>query len=119
MRAAPSSKWTVKKKFVGSWRIIELQGYDDEYIDLCGPGIVRIFSRGGGRMAFGAVDAELDCKLDHWSKEVVHFTFEGGDEGDPICGRGYCTVDGDQMVGHLFWHLGDDVGFKAKRTSKM
>ena len=114
----PSGRWTVKKKFVGSWRIIELQGYDAEYINRCGPATLKMSSRGVGHVNFGAVEAEIDCKMDDLDERVVRFTFEGGDEGDPICGRGYCVIEGEQMVGRMFRHMGDEFGFKAKRMSK-
>lgn len=114
----PPGKWAVKKKFVGSWRIIELQGFDSEYVDLCGPAKVKITPRGVGHINFGAVEVEIDCKMDDLDERVIRFTFEGGDEGDPICGRGYCLVDGDQMAGRIFRHFGDEFGFKATRLSK-
>jgi hypothetical protein len=114
----PSGKWTVKKKFVGQWRVTELQGFDADYINLCGPAKVRISTRGTGRMNFGAVEVELDCKMDDLDERVLRFSFEGADEGDPIGGRGYCLVDGDVMTGRLFRHHGDEFGFRAKRAAK-
>lgn len=48
-------------------------------------------------------------------ERVLRFTFEGGDKGDPISGRGYCLVNGGQMAGRMFRHCGDELGFKAKR----
>ena len=112
------AKWAVKKRFVGSWRITELQGYDSAYVDLCGPAKVKITTRGWGSVSFGAIEAEIDCKTDDLDDRVLRFSFEGGDEGDSICGRGYCVVDGDQMTGRFFRHLGDEFGFKASRLAK-
>lgn len=114
----PPGRWAVRKKFVGSWRIIELQGFDSDYVDLCGPAKLKITPGGGGHINFGAVEAEFDCKMDDLDERVIRSTFEGGDEGDSICGRGYCLVDGDQMIGRMFRHFGDEFGFKAKRLSK-
>jgi hypothetical protein len=114
----PPGKWTVKKKFVGQWRVTELQGFDAEYVDLCGPAKLHVSTRGIGRMNFGAVDIELDCKMDDRDENMLQFSFEGGDEGDAICGRGYCLVEGDDMVGRLFRHGSDDFGFRAKRVVK-
>lgn len=114
----PPGRGAVRQKFTGSWRITGLQGYEADYIDLCGPAKLKISRRGGGRMSFGAVEAELDCKMDDRDERVLRFTFEGGDEGDPICGRGYCLVDGDQMAGRMFRHFGDEFGFKAGRLAK-
>jgi len=114
----PPGKAIIKKPFVGEWRITELQGFDAEYVDLCGPAKLKISTRGTGRMNFGAVEVELDCKMDDLDQRALRFSFEGGDEGDAICGRGYCLIEGDEMVGRIFRHLSDDFGFKAKRLSK-
>ena len=114
----PSGKWMLKKPFVGSWRMTELQGFDSEYMDLCGPAKIKFSSRGTGAMNFGAVEMELDCKMDAADENVLHFSFEGGDEGDPICGRGYCLIDGDKMVGRIFRHFGDEFAFRAQKTAK-
>ena len=114
----PAGKWAVKKKFVGRWRITELQGFDSDYVNLCGPAQIRISTRGTGRMNYGAVDAELDCKMDDLDARVLRFSFEGGDEGDPICGRGYCQVDGEVMTGRIFRHGSDECGFRARRQPK-
>lgn len=114
----PAGKWTVKNKFVGQWRVIELQGFDSDYVDLCGPAKLKLNTRGTGRMNFGAVDAELDCKIDERDERVLHFSFEGVDEGDPISGRGYCLGEGNLMIGRVFRHFGDEFGFKAKRMGK-
>lgn len=114
----PAGKWTVKKKFVGQWRIAELQGFDSAYVDLCGPAKMKLSPRGTGRMNFGAVELELDCKMDDRDERVLRFSFEGLDEGDPICGHGYCLVEGNEMMGRMFRHFGDEFGFKAKRKRK-
>jgi hypothetical protein len=110
--------WAVKKIFVGKWRITELDGYDADYVDLSGPAMLDISTRGNGNMNFGAVEAMLDCKTDELDERILRFSFEGEDEGDSICGRGYCLADEDQMVGRIFRHLGDELSFKAKRVPK-
>ncbi len=112
------AKWAVKKKFVGMWRITGLDGFDAEYVDLCGPGMLDISTRGNGSMNFGAVEIILDCKTDDLDERVLRFSYEGQDEGDSICGRGYCLLDGEQMTGRIFRHLSDEFSFKAKRMPK-
>ena len=114
----PSSKWTVKKKFVGHWRITDLEGFDADYADMGGPAKLKISTRGTGTMNFGAVEAEIDCKMDELDDRVLRFTFEGMDEGDQISGRGFCSVTGDELMGRVFRHYGDAFGFKAKRMEK-
>jgi len=39
---------------------------------------------------------------------------EGNDECDPVSGRGWALVDGEEMTGHIFFHLGENSEFKAK-----
>jgi hypothetical protein len=114
----PSGKWTVKKKFVGVWRITELKEYDADYVDLCGPAKVKISTRGTGQINFGAIEAEIDCKMDELDERVLRLSFEGEDEGDHFIGRGYCLVEGDDMTGRLFRHFGDQFSFRATRTKK-
>lgn len=45
------------------------------------------------------------------------FSWSGFDENDPMSGRGWLRVDGDQAEGRIFIHLGDDSGLKAVRQS--
>ena len=106
-------KWTIKKKFYGTWRITEIQGYDKAYLDLSGPASIKISSRGTGRFNFGAVEAEIDGKMDDLDERILRFSFEGEDEGDQFIGRGYCLVEDGVMVGRIFHHYGDHFGFKA------
>jgi hypothetical protein len=114
----PPGKWAVKKKFVGAWRIIEFEGFDAEYVDLCAPAIIKISSGGIGQMNFGAVEMELDCKMDDLNEQVVRFSFEGDDEGDPISGHGYCLNENHALTGRIFRHCGDEISFKAQRIAK-
>ena len=114
----PSAVWTVKKKFVGLWRITKLKEYDADYMDLCGPAKMKISTRGTGHINFGAIEADIDCKMDELDERVLRFSFEGQDEGDPFIGRGYCLVDGDNMTGRLFRHLGDEVSFRATKMKR-
>jgi hypothetical protein len=115
---APTGKWVVKKQFVGEWRITELVGFDAEYVDLCGPAKIKISPGGIGRMNFGAVEIELDCVMDHLNEQALRFSFEGGDEGDPISGHGYCLNTNQEMTGRIYRHCGDETGFRARKMNK-
>jgi len=118
VRKTRSGMWAVKKRFVGEWRITGLAGFDAEYVDLCGPAVIKVSPRGIGRMNFGAVEIELDCKMDDLDEQVLRFSFEGADEGDPICGRGYCLTANHQMTGRIFLHCGDEIDFTAGKMAK-
>ena len=108
---------TVKKGYVGTWRIKEMDVWDGDFIDLVAPGQIKIKKDGDGSLRFGAVDVDIDCKTERiGEQEIMAFTFEGMDEDNPCCGRGWATVTGSEMNGHLFFHLGDDSSFRAVRA---
>ena len=104
----------MKKDYIGTWRIKETEIWDEDYINLVRPGQIKISKNGIGSLRFGTVQAELDCKTNQIGEdERIEFTFEGSDEGDSCLGRGWATIDGSEMKGRIYFHLGDDSGFKA------
>jgi hypothetical protein len=115
----PTAKWAVNRKFIGEWSITQLEGFDAEYLNLCGPSVIKISPGGIGEMNFGAVEIVLDCKMDDLNEHVLRFSFEGSDEGDPISGRGYSFNEGREMTGRIFLYCGDEFGFKAKKIKKV
>ena len=93
-----------------------MEMWDEDYIDLVGPGQIKIGKNGIGSLRFGAVQAELDCKTDQiGDDERIEFTFEGSEEGDLCFGRGWVTIDGSEMNGRIYFHLGDNSGFRAAK----
>jgi hypothetical protein len=114
-----TKKRTRIKDYIGTWRITEMDQWDMDYIDMESPGRIVIDKNGQGEIHFGAVDVEIDCGLEpHGESSRLGFSFEGNDECDPVSGRGWALVDGEEMTGHIFFHLGDDSEFKAKRQNK-
>ena len=104
----------MKPQYIGTWRITEMDTWDAEYVNLVGPGYLRIDQEGGGFMQFGAVEAALDCRAeDAGNDQRLEFTFQGFDEGDPVSGRGWATVSGSEMSGHIYFHQGEESGFTA------
>jgi len=102
----------MKPQYTGTWRITKMDTWDSEYINLVGPGYLRIDREGGGFMQFGAVEATLDCRAeDTGNNQRMEFTFQGFDEGDPVSGRGWVTVSGSEMTGHVCFHQGEESGF--------
>jgi len=88
--------------------------WDKDYIDMVGTGQIKIGKDGIGSIRFGAVEADLDCKTDQIGEEErLDFTFEGSDEDDPCSGRGWIKIKGSEMNGRIYFHFGDDSGFKA------
>ena len=104
----------------GRWRIVEMDTWDREDIDLMGPGFIEFGQDGTGQFGFIAVRGWMDCRQgERDGRGCVEFTWEGEDEGDQVSGRGWAglTEDGS-LGGHLFFHLGDDSGFRAVRAAQ-
>ena len=59
--------------------------------------------------------------LGQWLPEArarpCRVTWEGNDESDPVGGRGWAVLEEDESLrGHIYFHLGDDSGFRAVRA---
>ncbi len=100
---------------VGKWRISRMDAWDQAAVDLVAPGFFEFDRDGTGRFGFVAVTGWMDCR--HVMREggpYVDFSWDGIDEGDHICGRGWAALQPDgSLEGHLFIHNGDDSGFTA------
>lgn len=101
----------------GTWRITEMQLWDQEAIELIGPAFIEFGKDQTGKFRFIAVEGWMDCR--HGQRDGrpwVEFTWDGHDEGDQAQGRGWAAlaVDGS-LHGRIYFHLGDDSGFRAVR----
>ena len=105
-------------QLAGRWRIVAMELWDADAIDLVGPGFIEFALGRSGRLAFIAVDGELDCREGvRDGRACVEFTWEGIDEGDPVSGRGWAVLTGeDTLEGRILFHLGDDSDFQATRA---
>jgi len=109
----------MKKHYIGTWLIEEMELWDKEFIDLVAPGQIQIEKDGTGSLSFGAFESCIDCKIEKiGNQEILSFTFEGSDEGDLRSGRGWATLDEDkkEMKGRIFFHMGDDSWFKVRKN---
>jgi len=93
----------------GVWRIVEMDLWDAEAIDLLGPGYIQFSADQTGHFRFIAVEGWMDCHSDQRDgRPCVEFTWEGNDESDPASGRGWAALDEDgSLRGHTYFHLGD------------
>lgn len=101
----------------GWWRIVAMELWDADAIDLVGPGFIELDRNGLGSLGFIAVDGQLDWReVVRDGRPGVEFTWEGTDEGDPVTGRGWAVLtDENTLEGRIFFHLGDDSGFQVVR----
>ena len=104
----------------GSWRIVEMDLWDRDAIDLVGPAVIELNADGTGRFHFIAVEGYLDCRYaERGDLPKVEFTWEGHDEGDHASGRGWAQLQTDgSLRGHIFFHAGDDSSFRAVAREK-
>jgi hypothetical protein len=102
----------------GMWRIVEMDLWDRDAIELVGPGFIEFGEDGMGRLGFIAVQGQLDGRdAERDGRPCVEFTWAGSDEGDEVSGRGWVALaDDGSLTGHLYFHLGDDSGFRAVRA---
>ena len=98
---------------LGKWRIIEMELWDSDFLDLVEPAYITFDQQGGGEFVFGAVQGSLHCR---YGPNSVRFTWEGSDEMDPASGAGDAELDENGLLtGELRFHNGDDSTFKARR----
>ena len=109
------------KAFAGRWRIVEMDTWSDDVIDVIDVGGEAHISFTGaedGEIAFVAVEAFLDVR--YGTRDGIataEFTFEGVDEGDRIAGRGWASLGtAGRLVGHVYIHKGEDSGFVCERA---
>src|SRR4051794_33633522 len=104
-------------KIDGRWRIVEMELWDQEAIDLLGPAFIEIGPRNGGNFRFVAVDGSMDIRrVERDGAPAFEFSWEGNDECDAATGRGWATLDGDgSLTGRIYIHGADDSAFRAVR----
>ena len=101
------------RAFAGRWRIVEMDVWDNDFLDLVEPAHLTFERETGGEIAFGALKGLLDVRYGaRDGAACAEFSWEGYDDNDPACGRGWVTIGtAGRLVGHFFLHQGDDSGF--------
>lgn len=101
----------IADRIAGKWRIVETAAWDQQHLDLCGPAFLEIDPQGRGEMAFGALDAVLDCSF---TPNGIDFEWNGADEGDQVSGNGWADLREDGCLeGEIAYHNGDETTFTA------
>jgi hypothetical protein len=76
------------------------------------------FERGDtGQLQFGCVEGQLDYRVTQRDgRPAVEFSWDGHDESEHVFGRGWAILDRAELDGMIFFHLGDESGFTARRV---
>ena len=102
----------VTSRVIGKWRIVEADLWDRDHLNLVGPAYITFRGDGHGEIAFGALNAGLDCE---YSPSIIFFTWVGFDEMDEVRGDGSAKLDDDGTLDIEFrYHLGDEAELKAR-----
>jgi hypothetical protein len=104
----------------GRWRIEEMDLWDRDALDLVQAASIEFGHDRSGSFGFIAVEGWLDCheaRID--GRAGAEFSWQGYDEGDPVSGRGWAVLGEDGFLrGRVFFHQGDDSGFRATRQER-
>lgn len=105
--------------FQGRWLIERMDQWDVEEESEEFQPFVEFERDDTGQFQFGCVYGEMDYRLgQRGGKPAVEFSWEGHDEDEQVFGRGWAVLDGDDLTGMIFFHLGDESGFVAKRVKE-
>ena len=105
--------------YIGKWRIIEMELWDQDIIDMETEGYFHFDKDEMGYFQFGLVQGQIDYRLEKAGNlERLEFTWDGQDENDAAFGRGWVVIKDDYIEGRFYFHLGDNSAFKAKKIKK-
>ena len=107
----------VARAFTGRWRIIETDTWDNDFLDLVEEACITFEGDQSGEIVFGALIGFLDVRYGSRDGSAsAEFSWEGKDEMDTACGRGWATLGtAGRLVGHFYIHNGDHSAFVAER----
>ena len=106
---------------LGRWSIDSMSMWDKDYINEEVPGYFDFGTNGLGTFQFGNVQGDVDYRVsERGNKRAVEFSFEGGDgaDGTPCTGRGWMTLDGENLTGMFFFHRGDETEIELSRVAE-
>lgn len=107
-----------RMKFAGKWRILDMELWDEDYLDMEVEAFFTVNKNGTGSFQFGLVSGVLIGRVvKHGRTERLEFTWDGNDECDHAFGAGWLKMrSGDHVTGSITFHGGDTSGFNAQRT---
>ena len=100
---------------VGRWHIVSMTEWEEDYLNEEVQAFIELGPRQRGAFQFGYVRGEVDYRITQRDgKPAVEFSWDGNDEMDPAQGRGWAVLEGGELRGMIFCHLGDESGFAAR-----
>ena len=109
----------MKHEYLGRWHIVEMEKWDQKFVDMEVPGYILVEDNDAGAFQFGTIFGVMQCRIEpSGDAERLAFLWESDDETDPLDGRGWAIINAEgQLEGRLYFHDGGDSGFTAEKTS--
>ena len=109
----------MKHEYLGRWRIVEMEKWDQGFVDLVVPGYIQFEENDSGEFQFGSIFGSMQCRIEpHGDSERLAFSWESDNETDPLDGRGWAIINEEgQLEGRFYFHDGADSGFTAEKTT--
>jgi hypothetical protein len=112
------AKKTPRSPFLGRWHIVSMSTWDEDYLNEEVQAFIQFGDNEIGQFQFGLVRGMIDDREGlRYGQPAVEFSWQGGDgaDGTPLTGRGWAILQGAELHGMIFIHLGDDSSFEAHR----
>jgi len=104
---------------LGHWHIVSMDQWDEDYLNEEVEAFIEFEPSHTGQFQFGYVHGEIDFRVTQRDgKPAVEFSWDGNDESDSAQGRGWAVLEGEELRGEIFFHLGDESGFVARRAAE-
>ncbi len=95
----------------GEWRIVEMEVWDKDFLDLMGPARIAIDAKGQGEFSFGCVNGAFSA-LGVEASLISRWT--GNDEMDEASGEISIDLEPDgSLTGEICFDNGDESEFRA------
>lgn len=105
-------------EFIGKWRITHMEVWAQDAVDLIEEGHFYFDEDDQGQFIFCAVEGNMDVVVNTRMPEL-EFSWEGTDEGSPVCGRGKIEFSTPfKGEGAIYIHNGDSSTFTIKRMEE-
>ena len=103
--------------FAGRWRIVEMDPWGKDYLDLVEEAHLTFRGATAGSIAFGTLEGDLDVIYVAHEHEVrAVFSWEGQDGADDARGSGWVKLASDGcLVGHFHVEDGKVSAFVCER----
>ena len=109
---------TFAKAFAGRWRIVEMDVWDNDFLDLVEEAHLTLTGEANGEIAFGALKGFLDPR--YGSRDgaaCAEFSWEASTATDRPAGRGWGAFGTPgRLVGHCYIHDVVDSAFICERS---